>query len=118
MRFYSPRLYLKDRLVWVPLVVSLFCSGFLFVRLLSLGAPSVGQTFLHYNVIFGVDRAGEWSQLYRYPIISLVGILVNFSIAFLLYSEYRPLSRLLTLFTPVGAGLITISAAFIINLNV
>lgn len=51
---------------------------------------------LHYNVYFGIDLMGDWHQLSIIPLFGLLVILINQSIATLIYLKEKMLAYFLT----------------------
>lgn len=118
MKFYSPKLYLKDPWILVPTVVSLLCVLVPAVYLFFMVPNTETTYFLHTTVIFGVDLVGPYGGLY-YPVYTgAVFCVLSSAAAFILYGKERFLSR----FTMLFLALIELGIAYgvyrIVGLNV
>lgn len=67
-----------------------------------LGATPRGEeAILHYNILFQVDKLGEFSNLYHVPQIGLLILVLNLVLAWLIYSYDAFLSELLVVVTAI-----------------
>jgi hypothetical protein len=94
--FYSPKLYLRDRWVLVPLLGVILIQIFFWWYLIANIRSDAGQIFLHYNIIFGVDLVGDWWRIYLLPLVGTVVILLNYFFSFMFYSVDKFLARLMS----------------------
>ncbi|MDO8499627.1 MAG: hypothetical protein Q7S66_03130 [bacterium] len=115
--FYSPKLYLRDRWIFASLLLAVVSQGFSWWYIFYNIKPSPEQFFLHYNIIFGVDLAGEWWKLLYLPIAGLVVIIVNFSLSFYFYERERLLARLLSLAAALFHIFLVVATVLIVGLN-
>ena len=116
---YSFKLYLRDWWINLPLAISLALQGLMWWYGLTRLAPRrAEQVFLHYNIIFGVDWAGQWWQILYLPAAGAAVILINYGFSWLVYRTDKFYARLLSL----AAALFQIGAAaalvFIVGLNI
>lgn len=119
MRFdwYPIRLLFRQRVVWVSLALSAFTNAAAWVMLWLVPRPvDGGQVFLHYTVIFGIDKIGKYSDLFAAPLWGSVILLVNMVIAWLIFPKAAAMAEFLvlaTVFVEVG----TLLAAVLLYLT-
>lgn len=111
------KLFLKDKWMLAPLVVSgLFnLSTWLYLGLAIKPRPEA--VFLHYTVHFGVDLSGPWSQIFFLPLLGLILILINFIVAYFIYDQNKNLSRLIAIATVALEVFLFTEAIFLAFLN-
>lgn len=104
---YPIKLFVRSRFVQVLaalLAVEVFGSWW---YVLANVSQNVDQFFLHYNIIFGVDLAGsKWKLMLLPSSVSLVALL-NIIIAWIIYGNYRVLSKIL-----LAAGVLACAVGF------
>ncbi len=116
--FYSPKLYIRDWWVltsgiWV-ILAQIFMWAYIFINI----HPGDDQFLLHYNIIFGVDLAGEWWKILYLPISGLLVVLTNFLISYYFYGEERFMSRLLANMAAFFHVLLLVATVLIVGLNI
>lgn len=116
--FYSPKLYFKDKWVFLPLIFIVLAQALMWWYLLKNIRPGVEQIFLHYNVVFGVDLLGAWWNSYLLPAGGVLIFMVNYFLSFLFYNFDRVLSRFLTLLTAPLQVFLLIAVFYIVGLNI
>lgn len=108
--------YLKDKKIFISLIFSLLINIFFWITVSSLTASSQGSIPLHYSIYFGVDLLGDRKEIFKLPFISLLFILINFILSFIIYKR----EKILSYFLVFSAFLIQIfllgAALLIINL--
>jgi len=116
--FYSPRLYIRDW--WISgSAIGIFLSQiFIWWFIIYNIHPSPDQFFLHYNVTFGVDLAGEWWKLLYLPLSGLIVFITNYILSFYFYNAEKLLARLVALLAGVFHIFLIIATVLIVNLNV
>ncbi|NMB47861.1 hypothetical protein GYA13_00235 [Candidatus Kuenenbacteria bacterium] len=119
MLFLSLRnnLFLRDKIIKVCLLLSLFliivCSLLLYLRI----SPQVAPLYLRYSVYFGIDLIGPWWAVFFLPLAGLVILVVNFILAYSLFLRSNIISYFLV-FTALAVQLfLIITAILIILLN-
>lgn len=115
---YSPKLYLKDRFVYLPLLLSLGLILAMVAYSLKVKDPAGEALFLHYNIVFGVDLIGVRWELFIPVIIASALLLINAVVAWLLYNESRLLARFILGFLVVIQVAIFTGQFLIVNLNI
>ena len=114
MRFewYPIRLLFRQRVVRVSLALSAITNLAAWVVLWLVPRPAEGsQVFLHYTVIFGIDKIGKYSELFAAPLWGAVILLVNMIIAWLIFPKAAAMAEFLvlaTVFVEVGTLLASV----------
>jgi len=116
--FYSPRLYFKDKRIFVPIIGVFLAQIFSWWYILSNIRPSSDQFFLHYNITFGVDLAGEWWKILYLPLSGILVLLINVILSFYFYNAEKFLSGLLILLALLFNIFLVIAVFLIVNLNI
>lgn len=80
-------------------------------------SPTEDQLFLHYNIIFSIDLIGEWWKVYAPSFVGFCLFLVNLVVAWLLYGNYRSMSRVLLVFMALIEAALLIGQVLLVNLN-
>ncbi|MBU0546276.1 hypothetical protein KKA13_03420 [Patescibacteria group bacterium] len=115
--FFSPKLYLRDLWISIPLAGAVTAQIFMWTYILYYIHPSPDQFFLHYNITFGVDLAGEWWKILLLPISGLAVFLINYFLSFYFYGVEKFLSRLLVLIAGIFHVFLVIATVLIVGLN-
>lgn len=116
--FYSPKLFLRDWWINIPLLISLGLQLFMWWYLLSHFHSGTEQIFLHYNIIFGVDLVGNWWQIFYLPAGGLLALLVNYFFSWYSYGTDRLLARFLSVWTALATFFLVIAVWLISGLNI
>jgi len=81
-------------------------------------STELGQIYLHYNIYFGIDNVGDWTQAFVLPILGLFVIIFNNFLAYIFYIREKLISYFL-IFTQTLLQVILFAAAiFLILLNI
>ena len=115
---YSPKLYLKDRWVLAPLIVSIAAQFVMWWYIVSKLSGRADQVFLHYNVVFGVDLVGKWWQALFLPLGGVIILVVNFLASFLFYRADKFLAHFLTIITMGLEVFLTIATIIVVGMNI
>jgi len=116
--FYSPKLYLRDWWINVPLLLTFGLQIFMWWYLLSHFHSSADQIFLHYNIIFGVDLVGDWWQIFYFPAGGLVAMILNYLLSWGVYGSDRLLARFLSFWTALITVFLLMAVWLISGLNI
>lgn len=116
-KLYSPRLYFRDRWVYIPGLAAAGLVIFTWWYTISHIHPTTDQVFLHYTIIFGVDLIGPWSGVLLPAISGLLFVIVNFTISWLIYGSNRFLARLLPLVTFILTIFLLFFAVLLVRIN-
>lgn len=116
--FYSPKLYIRDWWIFGSAAGVLISQIFIWWYIFANITPGPDQFFLHYNITFGVDLAGEWWKLLYLPLSGLIVFIANYFLSFYFYGLEKLLSRLLALTAGVFHIFLLIAAVLIVNLNI
>lgn len=117
-RHYPFKLYLHDTptIIFIGSSLALNIASFLWLALRI--RPDLGQIFLHYNILFGVDLLGTWYQVFFIPAIGLLILIVNAVVGWLLFHRDKFAGHLLN-FTSVMVQLfVLVASGLLIFLNV
>ncbi len=76
------------------------------------------QVFLHYNILFGVDKIGESGEVYYASLIGLALLVANFITAWILYKKDWFLAYLLLAIAMMVNLFVAISSVLIVFLNI
>lgn len=118
MRFewYPIRLLFRQRIVKVSLAISALANAAAWITLWRVPTPvEGGQVFLHYTVIFGIDKLGNYDQLFAAPLWGAVILLINLIVAWLIFPRAAAMAEFLVLAT-VFVELGTLLAAVLLYL--
>jgi hypothetical protein len=118
MRIYPLKLYLKKKQNFILLGVGLAFNVASWVWLLINIHPNLGQVFLHYNILFGVDLVGEWYSVFALPLAGLLIWFLNAALGWVLYKQDPFAAYILNAISIFINVLLLISAALLVFLNV
>lgn len=79
---------------------------------------NIDQVFLHYNILFGVDKIGERGEVYYTPLIGLAIMAVNFIIAWIIYKKDWFFSYTLLGVAVVVNIFVAIASVLVVFLNI
>lgn len=113
---FPVRLFLRDKLVKYSLGAAILINAALWFYLF-LAVKSAENIFLHYTIHFGVDLIGSFANLLMLPLLGLMIILFNFTIAYFLYDNLKRLGLLLTVAAPVIQAFLLVEGFFLAFLN-
>jgi len=118
MRIYPLKLYLKKKQNIILLGSALLLNIASWVWLLVNIRPSVGQVFLHYNILFGVDLVGSWYAVLSLPTAGLSIIILNAILGWFLYKQDAFAAYLLNAVAVLVNIFLLVAAALLVFLNV
>ncbi|MEI7741526.1 MAG: hypothetical protein WCJ29_03410 [bacterium] len=114
------RASVKDRLLvtsFVAALVVFVVNAFLVAwKMGGIGAEQ-SNVALHYSIFFGVDRVGDWKQVFYLPILGGLSLAVNFALAIAMYSSERFVSHALGVISLLVNLLLIIGTVFVIITN-
>ncbi|PIR02923.1 MAG: hypothetical protein COV60_03080 [Candidatus Magasanikbacteria bacterium CG11_big_fil_rev_8_21_14_0_20_43_7] len=118
MRVYPLKLYLKKKPNIILLCISV---GLNIAAWMWLGLnirPALGQVFLHYNILFGVDLVGSWYNVFALPLAGIFIIFCNATLGWRLYKQDPFATYVLQGIAIFVNVLLLISTALLVFLNV
>jgi hypothetical protein len=115
--FYSPRLYFRDLWISLPLVGVFFIQIYIWYDLIANIHPDMGQIFLHYNIVFGVDLVGDWWRIFLLPGAGLLVLAVNYILSYSFYGSDKFMARLLGLWVLLFHALLLAGTIFLVSMN-
>ena len=118
LMFSYPKVYWKDRWVWLPALFMLSFQLFMWVYAALYVRPTADQIFLHYNVVFGVDLIGAWWKILAVPFGGFVIFLLNFSLSWYCYSDDKILARFLAFVATLLNLFLAVAFFLVVGLNI
>ena len=115
---YSPKVYLKDWWIVVPLFFVISSQLFMWWYSVLHIHSSADQIFLHYSSIFGVDLVGAWWKIFYLPLLGLIIFFLNYGLSFFLYSSEKFLARILVVGAGVSHLFLVVALWFVVGLNI
>lgn len=115
--FYSPKLYIRDPWIAAPAAGIIFIQIFMWWNLIANIHPALGRVFLHYNIIFGVDLAGEWWKIFFLPAGGLLVFCINYFLSFMFYGTDKFLARLMSFWALFFHIFLLVGVVFLVRLN-
>ncbi len=116
--FYSPKVYWKDKWIWVPAAGVLFFEALMMVYGAIYVRATTDAVFLHYNVVFGVDLIGEWWKVFYIPLSGLAIFVVNFGLSWWIYGQDKILGRFLTFIAAFLSMFLSLAFYLAVGLNI
>ncbi|KKQ78689.1 MAG: hypothetical protein UT02_C0059G0002 [Parcubacteria group bacterium GW2011_GWC2_38_7] len=115
----------KNRTLIICTIISFFLNLFIWLLIFFRLRPIVrllpaDQAFipLHYNTYLGVDKFGDWLNIFILPGLGLLILLVNTLFAVLIYNRKDMLSYFLVITSLFSQLLFLIATIFIILINI
>jgi hypothetical protein len=110
--------FLRNPIIFWLLMPSLFFNIANWIVLAVFIKPIDKTIILHYNVYFGVDSMGHWSQAYIMPSIGLILLVINLFLADYFYLEKERVASYILLMSALMAQLsLLVASASIILIN-
>jgi len=116
--FYSPKLFIRDPWILATFSLSIVCLLAMWWRTLFFVTSGMGQIFLHYTSIFGVDLVGEWWRIFFLPAGGKLLMVVNFILGLLVYRDDKFLARFFGVATLLIEIFLLIGVWLIVGLNI
>ena len=117
-RIYPFRIYLITPKILIFNIINIGLVALSFFWLLIQIPNNNEQVFLHYNILFGVDRIGSWGQIFYLPLIALLFFLINFVFAWFFYSKDKMISYFLNICTLIINIFIFIASILLVFINI
>ena len=115
---YPLKLYSRHPVTLVCLLASLLVNLAIWFWLATQIPPTGEPIFLHYNVLFGVDEIGDWSQIFFLPLAGLALVCVNGLLGWFCFQKDKYLAHLLNGMALVCQIFLLVAAALLVALNV
>lgn len=115
---YPIKLYFRQGVTLLCIFGSLFVNLAIWVWLLWQLAPTGQPVFLHYTVLFGVDKVGDWSQIFSLPLTGLAFIVVNTMLGWLCFQRDKFIGHFLHIVMLVVQLFLLTAAVLLVALNV
>ena len=118
MWYYSVKIYFRDYWILPSFLAGLVCLLISWYYVAHFIGPTSDQIFLHYNVIFGVDWAGEWWKMFYMPFGGTLIFLINIFLSQVFFTKDKISARILTVLTAgLMAGILS-ATVLLVNLNI
>ncbi len=115
--FLKTNLFFKDKNILINLLISFGLFAFYLIFLYLKIQPQVDPIALRYDIYVGVNLIGPWYYVFYIPLIGLLIILINFSLAYIFYLKTKIIAHFLVLAATLSQILLAISAILIYLLN-
>ncbi|MFA7286995.1 MAG: hypothetical protein WC052_05030 [Patescibacteria group bacterium] len=79
--------------------------------------PAGDAVPLHYNVYFGIDYLGDMATALRLPLVGGIFVIMNATVAWLVWQHKQSLARFLALGTVAVTIIIALSASLTLSIN-
>ena len=118
-REYLKRVFLRDRLVLIPLVIAACFVVLNWALMLWRGLPLRQESIipLHYTIYFGIDLIGPWYLIFLPALVGFLFLILNAIIIAVNYERRRPFSYLFALGTTFIELVLLVGSAFSILIN-
>ncbi len=121
MLFYfdvpSLRHFLKNKIIFINSIIALIINFYNFLFLYFRTPRDYEQISLHYNVFFGIDFLDSSIIILNIVLFSVFISVINFLLAYILYSRERLLSYFLVTISTIIAIFLLIHSILIIKIN-
>lgn len=118
MRFFPITLYLRHLPNRIMLSVGAFLNIGVWAWLVWQIRPQDEFIFLHYNVLFGVDRIGPWWHVFSVPLLGTVLLVANALVGWYFFEKEKLVSYLLLATTIIAHMFLAVGAYLLVFLNV
>ena len=89
LKLVAFRSYWKNKIIMSIFALSCLANISLWTFLFKNQKSSELPVILHYNLFFGVDYLGGYSEIYLIPIVGVIVIIINTALGYLLYERER-----------------------------
>lgn len=116
--FFPIGVYVKQKPVLIFSVLSVLLNIFMWVWLWYQIGPRPDAIFLHYNILFGVDLLGVWTQIFSVPLAGAAILIINFFLGWILHGQDKLASYLLNFSHFFCQLLLVVVSLILVFLNV
>lgn len=111
----------KDKIVKISfilaVVLNIFNWGLIYYRFARFLAGQEESIILHYNIYFGIDKIGNWGEIYYLPMIGIVILLINLFFGYILYDKDKLISYFFLVIAVFSQIFLNLATFFIILIN-
>ena len=115
---YPLKLYFKHPATLSTIGLAALINGSIWAWLLWHIRPRAESIFLHYNILFGVDRIGNWAELLYLPLTGLSIMVINAIVGWLLFQRDKYAAYFLSAIALICQGFLFLAAARLVALNI
>jgi len=108
---------IQDKLALIFLITGFILNFAIWVFLFLKIKPTDLPITLHYNVYFGVDYLGRYTEVYVIPIIGLIVLLANAALGAYIFPKSKIAAKMLIAAVPIIQLLLAVSAVAIAVFN-
>lgn len=117
IRLYPIKIYLITPIISFFVIFNLFLLFLSFFWVLFQVRNSGEQVFLHYNVLFGVDRIGDYHQIFNLFFSAVLFFIINFLFSWFFYSRDKMISYFFNIFSIVVNIFVFIASVLLVFIN-
>lgn len=114
---YFHSFFFRDRLILISGATGLTLNIILWILLLSKFGYSQEKIALHFNVVYGIDFVGGTNRVYQIAILGVLILIINLSLAKMIYGKERLFAYFLTLSGALVQIILLLAALSLLNLN-
>lgn len=111
----------NDKIIKIPFLFSILLNivnwGLIYYRFTRFLAGQTESIILHYNIYFGIDEIGNWTNIYYLPLIGIIILSVNLLGGYLFYQKDKLLSYFFLGSALFAQILLILATFFIIVVN-
>lgn len=111
----------KDKLIKTTVLLSVLFNlvnwGLIYYRFTRFLAGQEESIILHYNIYFGIDKIGNWTNIYYLPLIGLAILFINLLGGYLLCQKDKLISYFFLCAALFSQILLIMATFYIIAVN-
>lgn len=115
---YPIKLYIKNTAMLAGISLSTLINFAMWLWLLLHIHRQTEPIFLRYNILFGVDRIGDWSEIFYLPLVGLMILAFNVIAGWLFFQRDKYLAYFLCAIAALCQGMLLLSVVHLVALNV
>lgn len=110
-----------DKIIKATFLLSIFLNllnwGLIYYRFTRFLAGQEESMILHYNIYFGIDKIGNWTNIYYLPLIGVIVLIINLLGGYLLYQKDKLISYFFLSAALLCQILLNVATFFVIVVN-
>lgn len=104
--------------VFLLFSLAIFINLFILLLVSFKGRPEEAKIPLHYTISGGIDRTGNWYEIYYLPLFVFLFNLFNFFLANLLFKKNQTALSYIFMFSTIFLNLICFLASYILVMKI
>ena len=117
LKLVAFRSYWKNKIIMSTLALSCLANISLWTFLFKNQKSSELPVILHYNLFFGVDYLGSYSEIYLIPAVGVIVIIANVILGYLLYEKEKLASYFLAFNIFIIQSFLLLAGYLIVEIN-